>query len=1209
MNTRFTGAAMAVAALVWGERGENVYKADNALPLEDPLSWEGGAAPGPDDVAVFDERVTTNRTSFVLAADAGWAGVVFTNSVAPTNAMIGTVTLGTNGADAATLTLGTNGVCLSGSGLALSLNLPLALGGAQMWQLDRRNVAFSGSVSGSDDWVLNMASQVVWNAASGYNGNLTVSNAVNYQRFYKAGRWAKSFKIVSSSGSTRWEMAFTNSASWSELFADRTASVGVWNGVTSGGTLQFEPGDSYTFSGGRFTFDSGYGIQNGGTLSGSELQSGYSDYNARYTLNGGALTLSSGLLLGNGLSRLDREAKFRQAGGTLETPRVEVGWANNKYTGTPTYEMTGGVLRITGATAADTGIHLGWNENSSSQNGGESAGAFLLQDGRVESDQVALGRSADGASYALTNAFSLFKMTGGELVLGPRGLYAGRSWNNGTAGSGYAVKLQGGTLTAGDSWSSALDLFLSDRNGGTVFQAEDTNGVAKTVLLNGALYGPGQLIKRGAGVLTLGGVAAYSGKTLVEAGTLVVRASPADCYRWTADSLADTNNAPVMIWTDLNGGVAATNTAAAQSPRLILNEINGHSAVRFASSSSQYLLVPSGSSPISGATAFSIAVVFKTGTAGAGSSSYWYNNTGLVDAEQGGYQNDWGLAYSSAGQVGGGVGFYGKGDVCAYSPSGLSVFNSQTHVAIFTWEGTNVSVNVDGRASSAARSDVTSVSPRNAYRMLFGTMNFINYFNGDMAEIRIYRDRALTAEDQSLIGSELAATYGVPNAQFGVPAVVAAVSGEVAEPAAPSIPEPLPYASLAWDADTLGGATGSAVTAWASTNGASVATLDDATVLEGGGAISGRTAPTLQPGALNGHHAVRFSGTARSVLGIPAAQNPLAGVTNFSVALVFCTEAPGRWDVNQQWWGCEGLIDAEQPGATYDWGIAFTQDGRVGCGIGNVDATVYSKPCDLHDGVPHVAVASFNEAGGYVTVMVDGLPVCRYVGAHNTARNARRLLLGSVNGEIGKFFTGDLAAFQLFPSCALTESEMTSLSTELALKYGVRLLSRGNTLSPQAAGLGGGDVEVASGASLVLPAATNSPVTLSCGQAIRGAGDVRGTLALASNAVVEIGLSQALKLDALWLGDGAAVRWIHSGGAGSTLSVGTLRAGAAARFEVSGGSDLPARVHVISFSAGEGLDSTAWTVAGGKWNTRVEVDSAGGTLDLVTPRGSLITVR
>jgi len=1175
-----------------------VFKADNALPLNDPLSWEGGLAPGPQDIAVFDQRVTASRLSFVLTADAAWGGVAITNSAAP--ATSGTVTFGTNGADAATLTLGTNGVCLGGSGLALTMSLPLVLSDAQTWLLDRRNLTFNGTVSGAADWILSTSSQVTWNVASGYGGNLIVSNSVFTQKFNKAGRWAKSLTIKNSS-STRLEMAFTSPNSWSDLFADRTATVSTWSGLTSGGTLTFADGDSYNFGGSQFVFDNGTGVQNGGALKGGTFQSGYTDNNVCYTMNGGTMSLSSGLVLGNGLTRLDREAKFRQTGGTVEAQSVQAGWASCKYTGVPTYEMTGGVLRITGTSGADTGIHLSWNAYNWGY-GNENSGAFLMQGGRVETDQIALGRSDTNAVYAITNAFSLFKMTGGELVLGTRGFYAGRSWNNGGAESGYVVKLLGGTLTAGASWSSTLDLYLDDANGGTAFNTQNTNGIAQTVLMKGALYGPGQLIKRGAGVLTLAGEAAYAGKTTVEAGTLVVGTSaPTDCYLWTADSLAGTNNSPVMTWADQNMGASATNTAVDKAPRLVLGEINGHSAVRFSSAAFQHLAVPAASSPVSGATAFSIAVVFKTGTAGYGGSGAWYANTGLVDAEQGGVVSDWGLVYNSSGWVGGGAGYPAiNQDYTVWSASGYSVVDNLPHVAIYTWQGTNMLMNVDGRVTTRVSTSPV-VAARNTCRMLFGSVALEGnkYFNGDMAEIRVYRNRALTEDEQNRIGNDLALTYGVANSQFATPTgEVAAAAGGIAAATPPEAPAPLAYPSVVWDADTLSGAAGSAVSTWVATNGVNTASQS---------AAGTGVAPVFAPGALNGHHAVHFTGSSSSVLGIPAGHNPVSGVTNFTVALVFRTATPGYFGSNQQWWECAGLIDAEQPDKQNDWGICFTRDGRVGGGIGKEDVTVFSKPFDLCDGQPHVAVFSCNATGGLVTVMLDGLAAPKAMTAHTSPRNAYRVLLGSLNA--GTFFTGDLATFRFYPECALTVAEMTSLSTELAQKYGIRFVPRGNTFLPKVTGVGGGDVEVRSGAALVLPEATNAPLTLASGQTIFGGGTVRGTLAVATNAVVDIGASETLRMGDLWLRDGATLRWNHSGGVGGALTVASLKTAGSATLEVVGGADLPVRVPVVRYQSGEGLEGTVWTVTGGAHNSRVEINAAAKTLDLVTAKGTAIFVR
>ena len=345
-----------------------------------------------------------------------------------------------------------------------------------------------------------------------------------------------------------------------------------------------------------------------------------------------------------------------------------------------------------------------------------------------------------------------------------------------------------------------------------------------------------------------------------------------DCYRWTADSLAGTNNALVSEWPALNNLASATNAVEARTPRLIRNELNGHSVVRFSNSSQQYLAIDAAESPISGATSFSIAVVFKTGTAGNGGAFNWYSNTGLVDGEQGGIQNDWGLVYNASGQVGGGAGFPSVNkDTTVYSVAGRSVANNQPHVAIYTWEGTNLTMNVDGRVTTAA-STATTVAARNAYRLLFGSVNLENgkYFNGDMAEIRIYRNHALSPDEQNLIGSELAAAYGVSDALFEEPAIVTPSIGEMGVPSSPA-GDTLPYEAVVWDADTLTGANGSPVDEWASTNGACKAT-------PAGVGKTGITAPTLVTDAFYGHNGVRFDGVG-DALGIPAGDSPVAGST------------------------------------------------------------------------------------------------------------------------------------------------------------------------------------------------------------------------------------------------------------------------------------------------------------------------------------------
>ncbi|MDD4102138.1 MAG: hypothetical protein PHU80_05835, partial [Kiritimatiellae bacterium] len=324
-----------------------IYKADNDLPLNDPLSWEGASLPGATDIAVFDERVTANRLNFQLTGDLSVQGLLATNTAAGQPVSSATLNIGTNGTDTATLTIGNSGVRLSNSGLALTFNLPLALSDSQIWDAASNMLSFSDTVNGTADWTMAGTSGIYWNVASGYNGNLAIPNAAapSICRFSQAGQIAKSFSLSGPSTAIRIEMSFPGTVDWSTLFADRSAYVtNPLVTVANGATLNFADSDLFSFPGGRFVLDNGNASQTGGTLSGRELQIGYQDFNCLYTLGGGSISLDYYLVLGNKINSLSASQIFRQNGGTVTTPIVGIGHAAFSYQGVSTYEMNNGIL-------------------------------------------------------------------------------------------------------------------------------------------------------------------------------------------------------------------------------------------------------------------------------------------------------------------------------------------------------------------------------------------------------------------------------------------------------------------------------------------------------------------------------------------------------------------------------------------------------------------------------------------------------------------------------------------------------------------------------------------------------------------------------------------------------------------------------------------------------------------------------------------------
>ena len=122
---------------------------------------------------------------------------------------------------------------------------------------------------------------------------------------------------------------------------------------------------------------------------------------------------------------------------------------------------------------------------------------------------------------------------------------------------------------------------------------------------------------------------------------------------WTADSLVGSTGSPVNSWTDSIGGKVAIARNPVSPPTLTVAALNGHNVVSF--SAGEGLQVAAADSPICGATSFTVAVVFQPGTSGA-NGAQWYSNSGLVDGEQPGVTNDWGLNWNSSNQVAAGIG-------------------------------------------------------------------------------------------------------------------------------------------------------------------------------------------------------------------------------------------------------------------------------------------------------------------------------------------------------------------------------------------------------------------------------------------------------------------------------------------------------------------------------------------------------------------------
>jgi hypothetical protein len=238
---------------------------------------------------------------------------------------------------------------------------------------------------------------------------------------------------------------------------------------------------------------------------------------------------------------------------------------------------------------------------------------------------------------------------------------------------------------------------------------------------------------------------------------------------WVADDLnglLDDGDLP-SAWNDNIGSRPAAPTGF---PTLEKNEINGHSVIRFTPGDGlDQLRVDAANNPMANASTYSVAVVFRADEPGIGAAANWYNNTGIVDGEQAGVANDWGIALASTGQIGAGI---GNPDRTAYSTASRNANDGEAHVAIVTRNGATLSVSIDGLAPVTI-SDAPGTL-RGAFDMVFGSLaTNQNHFTGDIAEVRVY-NTTLGAGEVGTLSSTLMQTYGIT-----VPVSPLAIAGDL----------------------------------------------------------------------------------------------------------------------------------------------------------------------------------------------------------------------------------------------------------------------------------------------------------------------------------------------------------------------------------------------------------------------------------------------
>lgn len=141
------------------------------------------------------------------------------------------------------------------------------------------------------------------------------------------------------------------------------------------------------------------------------------------------------------------------------------------------------------------------------------------------------------------------------------------------------------------------------------------------------------------------------------------------------------------------------------------------------------------------------------------------------------------------------------------------------------------------------------------------------------------------------------------------------------------------------------------------------------------------TGPSFVENAFGSHAGLRFYGNA---LEIPAADNPVAGQTEWSVVLVFKSDRQywgSEWDKQPfNWRFAPGVIGYAIDWQQFDWGISLGSGSIYHLGVSytdweapegyNPDQPVAATGASLNDGKPHVLVCT--QKGVVTTINADG---------------------------------------------------------------------------------------------------------------------------------------------------------------------------------------------------------------------------------------------
>jgi uncharacterized repeat protein (TIGR01451 family) len=121
-------------------------------------------------------------------------------------------------------------------------------------------------------------------------------------------------------------------------------------------------------------------------------------------------------------------------------------------------------------------------------------------------------------------------------------------------------------------------------------------------------------------------------------------------------------------------------------------------------------------------------------------------------------------------------------------------------------------------------------------------------------------------------------------------------------------------------------------------------------------------------------------------------------------------------NLNSQWWGNAGLVDAEVGGAANDFGVSLRSDGRVVAGVGTPDTSIVSTNGGYNNGQWHHVVFTRTRANGALALYADGSPAGTATGSAGTSLNSPPSIHFGRIATGGNYFAGTLDEVALYSS-------------------------------------------------------------------------------------------------------------------------------------------------------------------------------------------------